>query len=272
MEKLSYVYVYIDPRNFQEFYYGKGINDRKLEHLKEKGDSKKNIRINEILNEGLSPIIKVIARNLTEEQALLVEKTLIWKLGKNLDNISTGHFSENFRPHNTFHKNLEGFDYKNGIYNVNIGEDEHRCWEDSRKYGFISAGQGIKYSKQIQSLEKNDIVAAYLSGYGYVGIGKIIEKSVKINEFLVNNEPLRNFNLVQPNIFKNCNNKDSEYLLKIEWLKSVNKNDAKWKTNCGLYSTQLIKSSLTGQPKTIKFLETEFDINFKELLIKNNVL
>ena len=29
MEKLFYVYVYIDPRNFQEFYYGKGKDSRK---------------------------------------------------------------------------------------------------------------------------------------------------------------------------------------------------------------------------------------------------
>jgi hypothetical protein len=28
-----YVYVYIDPRNFEEFYYGKGKGNRKEAHI-----------------------------------------------------------------------------------------------------------------------------------------------------------------------------------------------------------------------------------------------
>ena len=36
-----YVYVYIDPRNFEEFYYGKGKGNRKEAHLKAKDDSEK---------------------------------------------------------------------------------------------------------------------------------------------------------------------------------------------------------------------------------------
>ena len=36
--KEYYVYVYIDPRNFEEFYYGKGKGSRKNAHLYENGD------------------------------------------------------------------------------------------------------------------------------------------------------------------------------------------------------------------------------------------
>ena len=43
-----YVYVYIDPRNFEEFYYGKGSGARKMEHLKDAGDSEKARRIRAI--------------------------------------------------------------------------------------------------------------------------------------------------------------------------------------------------------------------------------
>jgi len=77
-----YVYVYIDPRNNEEFYYGKGTGSRKDAH---------------------------------------VEKTLLWKLGKWTTNIATGHFADKFRPHNTLHKELSGFDYQNGIYYYNVG-------------------------------------------------------------------------------------------------------------------------------------------------------
>jgi len=40
-----YVYVYIDPRNFEEFYYGKGCGSRKDAHLLEQSDSPKSRRI-----------------------------------------------------------------------------------------------------------------------------------------------------------------------------------------------------------------------------------
>ena len=95
-----YVYVYIDPRNFEEFYYGKGIGSRKSSHLNDNSDTEKAKRIKAIKAAGLDPIIKVIAKSLTDKEAFLIEKTLIWKLGKNLTNISSGHFDEKFRPHN----------------------------------------------------------------------------------------------------------------------------------------------------------------------------
>jgi len=47
---------------------------------------------------------------LTEDQALLVEKTLLHKLGKSLTNISSGHYADKFRPHDTLHIELPGFD------------------------------------------------------------------------------------------------------------------------------------------------------------------
>lgn len=135
-----YVYVYIDPRNHEEFYIGKGQGQRKLAHLTDAGTSKKAERIKQIKHEGLEPIIRVIASGLTEENALLVEKTLIWKLGKTLTNDSPGHFADNFRPENTLHKEVHGFDYENDCYYVNVGEGSHRSWDDCRKYGFLSAG------------------------------------------------------------------------------------------------------------------------------------
>jgi len=47
-----YVYVYIDPRNFEEFYYGKGRDNRKGAHLQDSGDSEKARRIQAIHKAG----------------------------------------------------------------------------------------------------------------------------------------------------------------------------------------------------------------------------
>jgi hypothetical protein len=35
---------------------------------------------------------------------------------------------------------------------VAVGEDQHRNWEDMRRYGFVSAGHGEKYRKAMSSL------------------------------------------------------------------------------------------------------------------------
>ncbi len=266
LEKAEYyVYVYIDPRNFEEFYYGKGLGNRKSAHLKDDGDSEKSKRIKAIYKEGLNPIIKVIAKGLTEHEAFLIEKTLIWKLGRNLTNQSSGRFADKFRPHDTFHKDLSEFDFKNGLFYINVGEGEHRCWDDCREFGFLSAGQDKKYSDPIKTLEIGDIVVAYLKKYGYVGIGRVSEKAIKVNDFKIKGKALNEFELLTPKIFNNCNNEKSEYLVKIEWIKSVDSKGAKWKSKSGLFTSQLIKASLQEQIDTKKFLEQEFDIQFKEL-------
>lgn len=269
-ERISeyYVYVYIDPRNFEEFYFGKGKGNRKDAHLVDRSDSEKSNRIASIKKEGLQPIIKVIARNLTESEAFLIEKTLIWKLGRTLTNQSSGHFAEKFRPHDTLHLDLAHFDFKNGLYYVNIGEGMQRSWEDCSKYGFLSAGQGRKWSDQIRTLEIGDIVAAYLKGHGYVGIGQVEEKAVRINDFKIDNKHLNQFDLKTPCIFDNSDNENTEYLIKVKWIKNVNKNVAKWKSKSGLFSTQLIKASLQGQQRTIEFLEYEFGVDFSELMME----
>ncbi|MBK9421320.1 MAG: hypothetical protein IPN44_09730 [Flavobacteriales bacterium] len=67
-----YVYVYIDPRNFEEFYYGKGKGSRKEAHLSDDSDSEKATRIKQY--KSIHPIIKVIAKDLTEREAFLSKR------------------------------------------------------------------------------------------------------------------------------------------------------------------------------------------------------
>jgi len=64
-KKEYYVYVYIDPRNHEEFYYGKGRGSRMNAHLRqEEADTEKTKRIEQIRKAGSEPRIKVIATNL----------------------------------------------------------------------------------------------------------------------------------------------------------------------------------------------------------------
>ena len=64
-----YAYVYVDPRNFEEFYYGKGYGGRKESHLKDVSTSEKAGRIATIRKEGQEPTIRVIAKEPTADEA-----------------------------------------------------------------------------------------------------------------------------------------------------------------------------------------------------------
>ena len=268
MNKEYYVYVYIDPRNYEEFYYGKGKGSRKDSHEKDDSDNEKTRRIKSILSDNLKPIIRVVAANLTEEEAFLIEKTLLWKLGKTLTNISSGYYADKFRPKNTMHLELSGFDFQNNLYYYNIGEGETRNWDDYKEYGFISAGQGTQWRDPMLKFKEGDIIAAYLKSKGFVGIGRILSRAKRVNEVTRGGVPLCSLPLVEPNLSSNSDSLEkSEYICDVQWLTCVDRKEAKWKPKSGLFTTQLIRASLDNQPKTIKFLSESFNLDIQRLLI-----
>ena len=59
-----YVYCYIDPRNLEIFYYGKGTGDRSESHLLAESKSEMATRITQIRSSGVEPIIRIIATDL----------------------------------------------------------------------------------------------------------------------------------------------------------------------------------------------------------------
>jgi len=80
--------MYIDPRNNNPFYVGKGKGQRLFDHLREarkiKGrcTSHRINKIRGILKEGLEPIIKKVKENLAEQEAYSLEKDLIESIGR----------------------------------------------------------------------------------------------------------------------------------------------------------------------------------------------
>jgi len=261
-----YVYVYIDPRNLEEFYYGKGQGARKDAHLFDQSDSAKAKRIQAIKREGLEPIVRVIARGLSEDEALLVEKTLLWKLGKLTTNIATGHFAEKFRPHNTLHKDLSGFDYRNGIYYYNVGEGSHRNWDDYVQFGFISAGGAPRWRDAMLGFNPGDMFAAYLKGKGFVGIGKIASRAAMVRNVQVNGRPFLSLPLKCQRMGEKSDDPvRSEYVCLVEWIKTVPRAEAKRRKTPKLYTTTHVRASLDRQPNTVAFLESAFGVNLREI-------
>lgn len=268
MSPSYYVYVYIDPRSYEEFYYGKGKGSRKDAHLTDVSDSAKVARIKEILDEGERPIIRVIASGLTEHEALMVETTLIWKLGRTLDNIASGHFVSRFRKPNTYHKELAHFDFENGIYYVNVGEGTSRNWDDCRKFGFLAAGgDNPSWRKQISLLVEGDIVVAYLTGRGYVGVGRVQHRAVPYSQFLCSGVPLGAHDLVQPNISHDAAALEiCDYIVSVDWIATVPREEAKRiSMKMGHYAPQRVRASLSDQPATIAFVDESFDVDLRSL-------
>jgi hypothetical protein len=263
-----YVYVCIDPRNFEEFYFGKGRGSRKDAHLSDDGDSEKARRIAAIKRADLEPIIRVIARDLSEHDAFLVEKTLLWKLGKQLTNQASGHYADNFRPHDTMHRRLSGFDFRHGLYYFNVGDGTHRSWEDCANHGFISAGQGLRWRDAILGFNEGDVLAAYLKNHGFVGIGRVTQPARRINEVAINGRRLLDLDLSCPRMAENCDSAElSEYVALVQWIAAVTREQAKWQPKSGLYTTTHVRASLDGQPRTIAFLEQSFDVNLRALVV-----
>jgi hypothetical protein len=80
-DRSYYTYVYYDPRKNppEPIYVGKGKGKRYLSHLKKTHNQFFERKLNKIKSAGLEPIIEKIHVNLTCDEALELEKTLIQK-------------------------------------------------------------------------------------------------------------------------------------------------------------------------------------------------
>jgi uncharacterized protein len=96
-DKLAYyIFAFVDPRNSQIFYVGKGCRTRALAHLDEAGEFPALARIRELQAAGLQPQIDILAHGITsEDMALRIEAALIDALwpGKTITSRIHGYYS-----------------------------------------------------------------------------------------------------------------------------------------------------------------------------------
>jgi hypothetical protein len=146
-----------------------------------------------------------------------------------------------------------------GYYFVNVGEGEHRNWDDNRQYGFISAGQGERFSSALERLSMDDEVFAYMKGRGYVGYGTVTEEAMMIKEFVVEGgEPLLELPLHAPKPGEHKDDPElSEWVVGIEWNETFGREEAR--SFKGIFANPHIVCKLRDEP-TVEFLEREFGI------------
>ena len=123
---------------------------------------------------------------------------------------------------------------------VNVGEGDHRNWDDCRKYGFLAAG-GFDtagkpwFANQLKTLRVGEKVFASIgraeSVYkGFVGYGEVVEEAQRIEDFRWRDgkdaeKPLLECDLKAPNP-NGYKDEGGEWLVRVKWIKTLNREDA----------------------------------------------
>lgn len=144
-----------------------------------------------------------------------------------------------------------------GIWYANVGDGQTRSWDDMRKYGFLAAGGGPFFSRRLDQLNIGDPVFAYQKQAGYVGFGRVAEKSIMVKDFQIGGQSLLSMPLKQPTLAHDKDDPElSEYAVRITWEKTLPISEAK--TFDGAFANQNIVCRLRD-PQTIEFLKTRFN-------------
>jgi hypothetical protein len=143
-----------------------------------------------------------------------------------------------------------------GLWYVNVGEGESRCWEDMRKLGFLAAGGGRGWSGALDKLEPGSRVYAYQKGAGYVGFGTVTNGAVMARDAVFDGRPLLDYALTQPNLGHDAHDPElAEYVVRVDWTEQVPLAQAK--TFPGVFANQNIVCRLRDAA-TLDFLAREF--------------
>jgi hypothetical protein len=145
----------------------------------------------------------------------------------------------------------------NGEFYVSFGSNDKRDWEEARKYGFISAGGGPWYTRSLGMLEPGARIWVNTpGGVGYVGVGRVVEGAVPIDDFQVEEGegkrvPITTLPLKAANLRTLAQDGDkAEHMVRVEWFKTVPVSEAVREK--GLFGNQ----NSAAKPRTKKWVHT----------------
>ncbi|HMO61231.1 MAG TPA: hypothetical protein PKC39_01255 [Ferruginibacter sp.] len=151
------------------------------------------------------------------------------------------------------------------------GYPNRRTWESNVAYGFVSAGQNPNSSKSLKKLRPGDIVCAYISREGFVGIGTIIDPAVPIGDFLYDGNNLAGLMHINMDpddgLFANEGEPEfQEYAVRIRWIKTYPRNEAKSLQGLGFHIYPGVCCELRrgrqNDDNIINFIQISFDVTF----------
>lgn len=153
-----------------------------------------------------------------------------------------------------------------GYYFVNISVEQtvtESTWEDSQKYGFVSANGGALYRNAMQKLQSGDKIFAYANKHGYVGYGTVAKSAVLAKDFRLRNgqllldQPLAGSSYLREEL----DDEDlAAYVVAVDWIIKVNLEAAKRGPS---YRGQVVCRIMKAA--TIDFLWKAFGIATKDM-------
>jgi hypothetical protein len=149
---------------------------------------------------------------------------------------------------------------------VAIGENQHRNWDDMRRFGFVSAGHGEKYRKAMSNLFEGARVWAAIPGTGYVGMGEVVAPAIAVSDFEVEVDgvamPILQASLKAPSMGEEADDPEqSEYLARVRWFDTRTREEAVWEK--GMFANQNVVAKLR-QPFTLQRLVEVFRVPVEE--------
>lgn len=145
----------------------------------------------------------------------------------------------------------------NNEFYASFGVDDHKDWEEAREFGFISAGGGTWYSRTLGLLEPGGRVWVNIpGGVGYVGVGRVTEAVVPIDEFTVNDGNGKRVPIISlplkaakhPTL--ETDPERAEHFVRVEWIKTVPISEAVRET--GFFGNQ----NSAAKPRARKWIHT----------------
>jgi hypothetical protein len=108
-----------------------------------------------------------------------------------------------------------------------------RDWEEARQYSFIGGGGGRFYSQTLSMLNPGDRVWVNVPGTGFVGVGRVTERVVPVEQFLVDGPAGKRVPIVDipglkvGKVTRSTEDREkAEYLVRVHWDKTVPESEA----------------------------------------------
>jgi hypothetical protein len=151
--------------------------------------------------------------------------------------------------------------WNNRDWYISFGhESQARAWEDARRYGFVSAGGGLWYTRTIRGLPVGARVSVCIPKTGYVGVGEVTGEAMPADEakLVVDGmeRPFRSLDLHATYHHGSDDPDDLEYIVPVRWHDTRAEADAFWET--GMFANQNSACKLRNR-FTLERLQTAFD-------------
>lgn len=149
---------------------------------------------------------------------------------------------------------------------VSFGDGLGRSWEDGCRYGFVSAGGDVWYSRTLRSLPVGARVFVHIPGSGYVAVGQTLKEAEPYETatvlvdggWMTLSEQDLHANYVHGDPEDDNSDDRAEYVVPVRWIHAVPKPDAYWEK--GMFANQNSACKLR-QEFTLDRLVRHFDLD-----------